>query len=287
LKDRGDEAVVLTRRVSAARNQLPGCTLVEGDPLQAGGWQDVLASCDAVVHLAGENIFARRWNDEFKKLLRDSRVLGTENVVAAQAQQPKTAAGNAKVLVSASAIGYYGPRGDEEVTEVTGPGNDFLAGVCVEWEETAQAAQSHGVRVALVRIGVVLDKHGGALAKMLTPFKLGVGGKVGSGRQWMAWIHNDDLAGIILLALDNAAATGPLNGTAPKPVTNYDFTKALGRALGRPTIFPTPAFGLRLMLGEVADVITTGQRVIPKKALDLGYQFKFPDIDSALKDIFK
>jgi uncharacterized protein (TIGR01777 family) len=287
LKDRGDEVSVLSRRAGVAREQFPGCTIIEGDPMQAGAWQDALAGCDGVVHLAGENIFARRWSDDFKKLIRDSRVLGTQSVVAALARQPKTAAGNPKVLVNASAVGYYGPRGDEIITEGGDAGSDFLAKACVEWEQAAKSAESHGVRVAIVRIGVVLDQQGGALAKMLTPFKLGVGGKVGSGQQWMAWVHIDDLAGLFLLALDNTAVNGPLNGTAPKPVTNYDFTKALGAALGRPTILPTPAFGLRLMLGEVADVITTGQRVVPQKALDLGYQFKFPDIDRALKDIFK
>lgn len=286
LRKRGDEVVVLTRSAAKGKQAFPDCTIAEGDPMQAGAWQDAVASCDAVVNLVGEGIFARRWNDDFKKLLRDSRELSTQNIVAALARQPKTAAGQPKALVNASAIGYYGPHGDEELTETAPPGNDFLANLCVEWEKAALVGETHGLRVAIVRVGVVLAKQGGALAQMLTPFKLGVGGKVGSGQQWMAWIHIDDLVGILLLALDNASAKGPLNGTAPKPVINYDFTKALGRALGRPTIFPTPVFALRLLLGEVAEVITAGQRVIPKRPLDLGYSFQFPDIDSALKNLF-
>jgi uncharacterized protein (TIGR01777 family) len=189
--------------------------------------------------------------------------------------------------VNASAVGYYGPRGDEEIDESAPPGDDVLAKLCVAWEQSARAAEPLGVRVALVRIGVVLDKEGGALAAMLTPFKLGLGGRAGSGKQWMAWIHGADVVGIMLLALDNAAAHGPVNATAPNPVTNYEFTKALGRALHRPTIFPVPAFALKLRFGEVAGVVLTGQRVLPKEAQKLGYQFRFPTIDAALADILK
>lgn len=283
LKQRGDTVVVLSRKAASARDKLGDVTIVEGDPMQPGAWQDAIADCTAVVNLVGEGIFNRRWNDEFKKLIRASRVDSTRNIVAALGKPGC----QAKTLVNASAIGYYGPRGDEEINEKGPPGNDFLAQACVEWEQAAQAAEAHGVRVVPLRIGVVLAKEGGALAQMLMPFKLGVGGKIGSGQQWMSWIHIDDLAGLIMLALDNAGATGPLNGTAAKPVTNYDFTKALGRALGRPTILPTPVFGLKLLLGEVADVIATGQRVIPKRALDLGYSFQYPDIDSALGQLFK
>jgi uncharacterized protein (TIGR01777 family) len=288
LRQRQHTVVVLTRRPPAARERFGNeCTVVEGDPMRAGPWMDAAADCDAVINLAGENIFARRWNDEFKALLRESRLKATENVVAALAKSPRTGAGAAKVLVNASAIGYYGPRLDEEIDENGAPGNDVLARVCVDWEKAALSAQQHGVRVALIRIGVVLDKAGGALAKMLTPFKMCVGGPVGSGKQWMSWVHNDDLAGIFLLALENADAAGPINGTAPQPVTNRDFSKALGRALGRPSFMPTPGFGLRLMLGEVAEVITTGQRVLPRRAAALGYSFQFPTIDAALADVLK
>lgn len=252
---RGHSVAALTRRPVAARERFgESCKLVEGDPMQAGVWTDAVADCDAVIHLAGENIFAQRWSDTFKALLRDSRLKSTATIVQALTKNPTTAAGSPKVLVNASAIGYYGPHGDEELDEDSPAGSDFLAQLCVDWEKAALAARDGGVRVALVRIGVVLDKAGGALAKMLTPFKLGVGGPVGSGKQWMSWIHNDDLCDLFVFAAENNAAAGPLNGTAPEPVTNKDFGKALGRALGRPSFMPTPAFALRLMLGEVAEV---------------------------------
>jgi uncharacterized protein (TIGR01777 family) len=238
-----------------------------------------------VIHLAGENIFGRRWNEEFKARLFNSRVKSTELVVQALAKNPRTSAGNAKVLVNASAIGYYGPRGDEELGEDGSAGSDFLAHICVEWEKAAPKAEQAGVRVAIIRIGVVLDKEGGALAQMVRPFKLFAGGAVGSGKQWVSWIHHADLVGLFLLALDNASATGAINGTAPNPVTNKDFAKELGRALHRPSFMPTPAWGLRMMLGEVTDVIATGQRVLPQRALALGYQFKFPTLEAALADI--
>lgn len=285
---RKDEVVLLTRRYAEARQKFGTETkLVEGDPMKAGDWMDAVADCDGVINLAGENLFNRRWNDSFKTLMRDSRLKSTENVVQALAKNPKATHGGPKVLVNASAIGYYGPHGDEELDENSPPGSDFLAGLCVEWEKAAQKARDHGVRVALVRIGVVLDRLGGALAQLWTPFKFGIGGKVGSGKQWMSWIHHEDMAGVLIHALDNGEANGPINGTAPNPVTNYTFTKALGRALGRPTIFPVPGFVLKLRFGEVAAVVVTGQRVLPRAALALGYQFKFPTIDEALTNIVK
>jgi uncharacterized protein (TIGR01777 family) len=285
LLQRGDTVVLLSRRPEAARRQFGGCTVVAGDPALAGPWTDTLADCDAVIHLAGENLFARRWNDAFKKVLRDSRVVSTQNVVEALARRPRNPDGSPKVLLNASAIGYYGPHQDEELTEDSPPGDDFLARLCVEWEQAARGAEGQGARLALVRIGVVLGKESGALSKLLTPFRMGVGGPVGSGRQWMSWIHQDDLAGLFVFLLENAAAAGPVNGTAPQPVTNRDFSRALGRALHRPAFLPTPRFGLRLLLGEVADVVATGQRVLPKRALELGYGFRFPTIDEALKDL--
>jgi uncharacterized protein (TIGR01777 family) len=288
LCQRGHTVAALTRRPAVARERFGNtCTAVEGDPMQAGSWMHAVTDCDAVIHLAGENIFAHRWSDAFKTLLRDSRIKGTEHIVQALAKKPTPAAGSPKVLVNASAIGYYGPRGDEELDEDSSRGNDFLAQLCVDWEKTALSARDQGVRVAIVRIGVVLDKAGGALAKMLTPFKLGAGGPVGSGKQWMSWIHIEDLTDLFIFAAENASASGPLNGTAPQPVTNKDFGKALGRALGRPSFMPTPAFALRVMLGEVADVITTGQRVLPRKPLALGFTFKFPEIEAALRDVLR
>jgi uncharacterized protein (TIGR01777 family) len=286
LLSRGDSVQLLTRQSAAVvQGRFPDVEVVHGDPMQPGPWQDALGSCDGVIHLVGENIFNRRWNDQFKELLVDSRIVSTSNVVAALSRQASRSDGSPKVLVSAAAIGWYGPRGDEELDETAPPGDDFLAKLCVDWENEAAAGEKAGIRVARVRVGVVLDRAGGALRQMLTPFKWCVGGKVGSGRQYMSWIHHADMVALFLFALDNAAATGPLNGTAPKPVTNYDFTKALGRALGRPTIFPIPRFAMRLRFGEVANILTTGQRVLPKKPLALGYSFQFSDIDAALTDI--
>ncbi|HXG08316.1 MAG TPA: TIGR01777 family oxidoreductase [Gemmataceae bacterium] len=285
LSERRDSVVLLTRRPAEVRERFAACTLVEGDPTRPGPWMDAVNDCDAVINLAGENLFHRRWNESFKALIRDSRLRSTDHVVQALAKSPRTAAGNPRVLVNASAIGYYGPHGDEELTEDSPPGDDFLARVCVDWEKAALAGERLGLRVAVIRIGVVLAKEGGALGPLLTPFRLGLGGRIGSGRQWMSWIHRDDLVGLFLLALDNASATGPINGTAPNPVTNAEFTRALGRVLRRPTILPTPAFALRLILGEVADVVTTGQRVLPQRALALGYQFRFTNLDAALTDL--
>jgi len=288
LRQRGDSVVVLSRRKAPAQEMFgTEVTVVEGDPMKTGPWMDAVNDCDGVVNLAGENVFARRWNDEFKALLRDSRIRGTEHVVQALARQPRTAAGAAKVLVNASAIGIYGPHGDEEIAEDSPPGNDVLARLCVDWENAAKGVEAHGIRLAIVRVGVVLDKEGGALAKLLTPFKMCVGGPVGSGKQYMAWIHHADLVGIILLALDKPEASGPLNGTAPHPVTNKEFGNALGKVLGRPSFLPTPGIALKLMLGEAADIVTAGQRVLPKRPLAAGYQFKFPEVEAALVDVLK
>jgi hypothetical protein len=255
--------------------------IVEGDPGKSGPWQSAVNKCDAVVNLAGENIFGRRWNEEFKGKLRDSRVYGTQNVVDAVAR----ASSKPRVLVNASAVGYYGPHGDEPLTEDSPPGGDFLARICVEWEAAARTLNTSECRLVIVRIGVVLAPDGGALATMLTPFKLGVGGPVGNGRQWMSWVHIDDVVDILLLAIDHPEVTGILNGAAPEPVTNKQFSKALGRALGRPSFFPVPVFALRLRFGQVAEVIATGQRVLPKRTQDFGYSFRFPRVDEALADV--
>jgi uncharacterized protein (TIGR01777 family) len=288
LHERGHGVVLLTRRPDAVRPTLGSyCTLLAGDPMQPGGWTESVDDCDAVINLAGENIFNKRWDDAFKKIMRDSRVLSTDNVVAALERRPQTASGVPKTLVNASAIGYYGPHGDEEITEDSPPGADFLARACVEWEAAARRAGGFGVRVAIVRIGVVLGKDAGALRHLLTPFKMCVGGPAGSGKHWMGWVHHEDIVGILLLALANTAAAGPINGSAPNPATNRDFSKALGRALHRPAFLPTPGFALRAMLGEVADVVLTGQHVLPKRVQELGYTFKFPTLDAALADILK
>lgn len=288
LQQRGDQAVILSRRAVTAKQMFgPEVEVVQGDPMQPGAWMDAVATCDGVIHLAGENIFSKRWNAEFKQLLSDSRIRSTANVVQAVTRNPRRADGSPKVLVNASAIGWYGPHGDEELTEESPPARDFMAELCVNWEKEARKAEASGVRVALVRVGIVLDKEGGALAKMMTPFKLFAGGPVGFGRQYMSWIHHADMVNLFLFALDKSTAVGPLNGTAPNPVTNKQFSKALGRALHRPSCFPVPPFMLRLTLGEVANVVATGQRVVPKKTLELGFSYRFPTIDEALQDVVR
>jgi uncharacterized protein (TIGR01777 family) len=286
LRERGDSVVLLTRRPAAARERLPEeCTFIEGDSMHAGSWMDAIGECDGVINLVGENIFAHRWNDDFKVLLHDSRVKSTEHVVQALVRNPRTAAGRPKVLVNASAIGYYGPRGDEEITEESPPGDDTLARLCVDWENAARRAEPSGVRVTRVRIGVVFDKEGGPLAMMLPPFKMGVGGPVGSGRQWLSWIHHHDVISILILGLDDEQVSGPINATAPNPVSNKGFAKALGRALHRPSFLPVPKLALKLRFGQVAEVLTTGQRVLPKQALAAGYLFVFPSLDGALANL--
>jgi len=279
----GNTVLVLSRQANA----VPGmdCEMFQGDPTQPSDWQSRAAECDAIVNLAGENIVGKRWNDEVRRALRDSRVKSTQNCVQALMRQPCRADGSPKVLVNASAIGYYGPHGDEELDEDSPPGNDFLAGLCVDWENATLPAKESGVRVVLTRIGVVLARDGGPLAKMLLPFKLGLGGPMGSGQQWLSWIHRDDLIGLITFALDNPNVSGPMNATAPQPVTNKEFGKALGRALGRPAFMPTPGFILKFVMGDGAEIVLTGQRVLPKRAQLLGYQFRFPSLDEALVEI--
>ena len=238
---------------------------------------------DAVYHLAGESIASGRWDDEKKKKIRESRTKGTKllsDALANLAQPPKT-------LISASAIGYYGDRGDELLTETSPPGKDFLADVCVEWEKATDHAKVKGVRVVNTRFGIILDKEGGALAKMLPPFRMGIGGRIGDGKQWMSWIALDDVIGALQFALTNDGLSGPVNFVAPNPVTNAEFTKALGRALSRPTFFPIPAFGVRLAFGEMADaLLLSSQRVRPSRLADSNYQFSYSTLESALRSIF-
>jgi uncharacterized protein (TIGR01777 family) len=287
LHQRGDEVVLLTRRPDVARDRWGDAVqVVQGDPMQAGDWLRAVDDCGAVVNLVGEGIFNRRWNAEFVQLLRDSRVKSSANVAGALAARPRTADGTAKVLVNASAIGFYGPHGDEELTEDSPAGNDVMAEICVAWEAAVQPAEAAGVRTTRVRVGVVLDPEGGALREMSKPFKMFMGGPVGlTGSQYISWIHHHDMAGLLLLALDNPACQGPLNATAPGPVTNKQFSKALGRALHRPSFMPAPKIMVRLVLGGVAQVVTKGQRVLPKKALAQGYEFKFSEVTAALADV--
>ncbi len=282
LRERGDEVALLTRRPDAVKGLADrGVNIIAGDPVQPGRWMDAVADCDAVIHLAGEGVFGRRWNQAFKDLLYSTRIKSTENIVAALAKAPP----KPRTLITASAIGFYGPHGDEELTEDSGEGGDFLAKICIDWEKAAQAAAGSGVRVASVRVGVVLDPAGGALAKMLPPFKMFVGGPIGNGKQYMSWIHNEDLCRLFLHIIDHPELSGPFNGTAPTPVTNRDFSTALGKVLGRPSFLPAPAFALRILLGESANIITNGQRVLPRKALAGGFAFTFNDVESALRDL--
>jgi uncharacterized protein (TIGR01777 family) len=237
-----------------------------------------LDGTDAVVHLAGEPVASGRWTADKMRRIRDSRVTGTRNLIAG------LRAGGPRVLVCASATGYYGDRGDEELTEDSAPGDDFLAGVCRGWE--AEAARS-GVRTVSVRIGIVLGAEGGALKRMLLPFRLGLGGRLGGGRQWMSWIHADDLAALLRHAVEADALSGPLLGTSPAPATNADFTRTLGRVLGRWTVLPMPAWQVRLMFGKVAAVLLGSQRCRPARTLASGFAFRHPDLEPALRQILE
>jgi uncharacterized protein len=238
---------------------------------------EALATADAIVYLAGESV-AQRWTPEVKQRIRSSRVDGTRNLVNALAKQSH----RPQVLVCASAIGYYSSRGDEVLTETSAPGSDFLAQVVIDWEQAARQAEALGIRVVPLRFGVVLGKDGGALAKMLPPFRLGLGGRLASGQQWMSWIHVDDVIGLIRFSLDNSAADGPMNATSPHPVRNAEFTEQLAAALHRPAIFPVPKFALKTLFGEMAEVILSSQRVLPKAAQSAGFQFQYPELRPAL-----
>jgi uncharacterized protein (TIGR01777 family) len=279
LLDRGDEVTVLSRNPDRARAALPGVDAVAWDPAAQPAPADALAGRDGVVHLAGEDI-AQRWNADAKRRIRESRELGTRNLVAGlRAADPRP-----PVLVSASAVGYYGPHGDEPLDETAPAGSGFLADVCAAWEREAQAAEELGVRVVRLRTGVVLDRDGGALAKMLPFFRLGGGGPVAGGRQYMPWIHRDDLVALQIAALEGGDDwTGPINGTAPETVTNREFSKALGRALHRPAFAPVPGLAVRVLYGDMAELVTEGQRVEPRRAQELGYEFRHPRLDEALR----
>lgn len=281
LQARGDTVHVLSRNPERARAQLKAGTPVYGwNPESEKLPAEAVSDAKAVIHLAGETI-AGRWNSEKKRRIRDSRVVATRNLVESLTDAPE----KPDVLVCASAIGYYGGSGDTSFTEAAPAGDDFLAEVCQEWEAAAAEAETLGVRVVLVRIGLVLGLGGGLLTQVLPPFKMGVGGRLGTGQQWMSWIHVDDVVGIILHSLQNGAVQGPLNATAPAPVRNSEFTKTLGTVLRRPTLFPVPTFGLKLMMGEFADFVVLSQKVLPERTEESGYEFRYPTLESALKDI--
>ncbi len=278
LAQRGHTLRVLSRH--AGTNLPAGIAISVWDPMKGPPAADALRGADAIVHLAGEPV-AQRWNPEVKRRIRESRVTGTRSLVEALSRLDKKPA-----LICASATGFYGSRGDTPLTESSAPGSGFLAEVCVEWEREAFVAQSFGARVAAVRTGLALDPRGGALQRLLPPFRLGLGGRLGDGKQWTPWVHLDDLAGIFTFALEHPVS-GPLNGSAPHPVTNADFTRALAQALHRPAIFPVPKPALGLMFGEMAEVLFDSQRVLPKQTEAAGYKFQFPALAGALKDLLE
>jgi uncharacterized protein len=277
LTGRGDEVTVITRSAAKAREKL-------GDAVEAVEWDaavEALNGRDAVVHLAGEDI-AQRWDDETLQRIRDSREHGTRRLVdALRAAEPRPPA-----LISSSAVGYYGDRHDP-VDENAPPGDDVLAAICVAWEREAEQAEALGVRVVRVRTGVVLDRHGGALQKMLLPFRLGVGGPVAGGRQPMPWVHVEDVVGIYVQAIDDERWSGPVNATAPKPVSNREFSRALGRALRRPAIAPVPGFAIRALYGGMAKLVIEGQHALPRRTTELGYRHRHTNIDEALRSALR
>ena len=278
LTARGDDVTVLSRDPERAAGAL-GVNAEAWRPTDEPAPAVALAGRDAIVHLAGERV-DQRWSDDAKEAIRASREAGTRNLVdGLRGAEPRP-----DVLVCSSAVGYYGAHGDEIVDESVPAGDGFLAAVCAAWEHQAQRAEELGMRVVRVRTGVVLDAGGGALARMMTPFKLGVGGPVAGGEQYMPWIHVDDLVGIYLAAIDGEHWSGPVNATAPEPVTNRDFSRALGRTLHRPAVLPIPGAALRLLYGDMAEIVTEGQRAVPRRALELGYRFAHPDLDEALRD---
>lgn len=275
LHARGHEAAVLTRDPSRRPEGLPAAARLEAwDPGALGG---LLDGADAVVHLSGEPV-AQRWTAAARERIVRSRVGPLEAFRAAVEKGARAP----RALVSASAVGYYGSRGEEELTEESAPGTGFLAQTCVRWEEAARALSPPGTRVVTVRIGLVLGEDGGALSKMLPAFRLGAGGPVGSGEQWMSWIHRDDLAALLVFALEKDGVSGALNATSASPARNRDFARALGRALRRPALLPAPAFALKAAFGEMASILLDGQKVLPERTLASGFELRYPDLDGAL-----
>jgi uncharacterized protein len=276
LADDGNSLRLLGRNRPATL--APGTEFHPWDSEASAPRQQALAGTDAVIHLAGEPV-AQRWTAAAKRHIRESRVFGTRNLVGALRCLPRPPA----VLVCASAVGFYGTRGDEVLTETAAPGKDFLAEVCQEWECEASRAAELGMRVVSLRVGTVLGKEGGALARMLPPFRAGVGGRLGSGLQWMSWIHVDDLVDLILAAVTRVDIDGAVNAVSPQAVTNADFTRQLGIALRRPAMIPVPAFALRAFFGEMAQVLLASQRVQPQRALQAGFSYRFPELAPALQ----
>jgi len=278
LLEKLERPVVLSRRAEGPTELAGKATFHRWDADREPAPRSALDGIDTVFHLAGEPVAEGRWTREKKRRIHDSRIVGTRNLVESLAALPE----RPKALISASAVGYYGSRGDEILTEESAAGRDFLADVCVGWEREAMRARELGIRVVCLRIGIVLGPGGGALAKMLPIFKLGLGGRLADGTQWMPWVHLDDVVGLLLHGAQRDGLAGPINGVGPTPVTNREFTKVLAGVLHRPAIFPAPAFGLRLALGEFADILLASQRVVPQVAQASDYKFRYSDLAAAL-----
>jgi uncharacterized protein len=279
-----DRPVVLSRDAAKAKKSLADKTVevIAWNPLAEAAPSSALDGAEAIFHLAGDSVAGGRWTKRKKQRIKESRVLGTRNLIAGLSQLRN----KPRVLVSASAVGYYGSRGEEEIDERAPPGADFLADVCSAWEKEALAACELGIRVVTIRIGIVLGEKGGALSKMLPPFYLGLGSPLGTGEQYMSWVHIDDLVELMLFAAREPSLSGPVNGVSPQPVTNREFTKTLGAVLRRPTFMPPlPGFVLKAMLGEFGGVLLDSQRVYPRAALSAGFAFRFPALEGALRDV--
>jgi hypothetical protein len=277
----GHGVTVLTRSAVPEGEGRGGVRYVTGDPTQQGLWQEAVAGHEVIINLAGASIF-KRWTKEVKRVIRDSRIKTTRNLVGALSGGSQKAV----TLFSTSAIGYYGFHGDEALDEESSPGDDFLAHLSREWEAEALRAVQHGVRVVICRFGIVLGADGGALGQMVPVFKKGLGSPLGSGKQWFSWIHEQDLVNIYLFLMDKSDVSGPVNCTAPHPVRNEELTKALAHAMGKPAFMPAvPGFMVKLMMGEFGTVLLEGQKVTPKRLLGLGYPFRFPRIEAALQDL--
>ena len=281
LAGEGHDVAILTRHPAPNAPSVPRVSMVSWSPDgHSGAWAHVIDGATAVINLAGESIAAKRWSTAQKQKLRDSRLLATRSLNAAIQQ-----ASRKPTFISGSAVGYYGNRGDETLTEASAPGTDFLANLARDWEAVAGEI-SRMTRVAFVRTGIVLDREGGALPKMLPPFKMFAGGPLGSGTQYMPWIHKDDWVRLVSWMITAEGARGPVNATSPSPVTNTEFSHALGRVLKRPSLLPAPAFALRIALGEMADaLLLSGQRALPVRATDLGFTFRYSNIDEALASV--
>ncbi|MDO9042434.1 MAG: TIGR01777 family oxidoreductase [Desulfocapsaceae bacterium] len=280
LAKRLPEPIIAGRSVEKIRHLFADIEVRKWDGSSDAG-PSFLDGVDTIFHLAGESIFHGRWDDAKKERIRASRIEGTRHLVDIIAKTEKRPA----TLICSSAVGYYGSRQDEKLTEKSAPGDDFLAKVCRDWEKEALRAEEYGVRVVLIRTGVVLGDDGGALAQMLLPFRLGLGGRLGNGSQYMSWIHIDDLTAIMLYAMENHNLRGPINAVTPNPVTNSEFTHALAKALQRPAFLPVPGFALKIVLGEFANVLLGSQRVVPEVLQQAGYTYIFPEIQAALKKL--